>query len=327
MCMYIKSAQYVYVCVYQIKLSGYFLKLCTFLLQMSVQYILVFVCVWTCSDIPDIVTSPVCMIYPTYVFMFVCVVDSGFMYVWKHFLLLTTHMYKHTYRPVCHTWFCCRGHGELGPHHLPGDRHTVRSWILLLQWKAMGCCCDITWAGTSGNHGVCPAIDLCAVPDFAIGAMENWGLITYRESALLVDPLAVSSASQKQRVAGIVAHELAHQVIVISYWYVVCTYVVLYVTLLCWWWKRWNTVICVARLFGHYEYTVTFYILHNDYVIIIYYVRIYIRTHVLKVLFYLAKTFAYHIVEFLMKENTDGCAVFWNLMEKMLTDSVFFHMY
>ena len=101
--MYIKSAQYVYVCVYQIKLSGYFLKLCTFLLQMSVQYILVFVCVWTCSDIPDIVTSPVCMIYPTYVFMFVCVVDSGFMYVWKHFLLLTTHMYKHTYRPVCHT--------------------------------------------------------------------------------------------------------------------------------------------------------------------------------------------------------------------------------
>ena len=69
-------------------------------------------------------------------------------------------------------------------------------------------------------------------------------------------------------------------------------------------------MICVARLFGHYEYTVTFYILHNDYVIIIYYVRIYIRTHVLKVLFYLAKTFAYHIVEFLMKENTDGCAVF-----------------
>jgi len=55
-------------------------------------------------------------------------------------------------------------------------------------------------------------IDLCAIPDFAIGAMENWGLITYRESALLVDPIGTSSASQKQRVATIVAHELAHQV-------------------------------------------------------------------------------------------------------------------
>jgi len=55
-----------------------------------------------------------------------------------------------------------------------------------------------------------PKLDMAAIPDFAAGAMENWGLITYRESALLVDP-AHSSAATKQRVAIVVAHEIAHQ--------------------------------------------------------------------------------------------------------------------
>lgn len=41
------------------------------------------------------------------------------------------------------------------------------------------------------------------------GAMENWGLVTYREVALLVDP-AKSSTRQKSRVALVIAHELAH---------------------------------------------------------------------------------------------------------------------
>ena len=50
-----------------------------------------------------------------------------------------------------------------------------------------------------------------AVPDFPAGAMENWGLILYRETALLYDPKS-SAASNKQRVAVVVAHELAHMV-------------------------------------------------------------------------------------------------------------------
>jgi len=50
-----------------------------------------------------------------------------------------------------------------------------------------------------------------AVADFAAGAMENWGLVIYRETALLFEP-GVNSASNKQRVAAVVAHELAHQV-------------------------------------------------------------------------------------------------------------------
>jgi len=54
-----------------------------------------------------------------------------------------------------------------------------------------------------------PKLDLIAIPDFAAGAMENWGLITFRETALLVDPNS-PSVSVKQRVAYVVSHELAH---------------------------------------------------------------------------------------------------------------------
>lgn len=53
-------------------------------------------------------------------------------------------------------------------------------------------------------------MDLIAVPDFECGAMENWGLVTYRETCLLVDPKNTSTA-RKQYIAIIVAHELAHQ--------------------------------------------------------------------------------------------------------------------
>uniref|UniRef100_A0A8C5M7M6 Aminopeptidase N n=1 Tax=Leptobrachium leishanense TaxID=445787 RepID=A0A8C5M7M6_9ANUR len=52
--------------------------------------------------------------------------------------------------------------------------------------------------------------DQVAIPDFSAGAMENWGLMIYRESALLYDP-EVSSISNKERIAIIIAHELAHQ--------------------------------------------------------------------------------------------------------------------
>mmetsp|Transcript_2941 Transcript_2941/g.13828 ORF Transcript_2941/g.13828 Transcript_2941/m.13828 type:complete len:688 (-) Transcript_2941:883-2946(-) len=55
-----------------------------------------------------------------------------------------------------------------------------------------------------------PKMDMIAIPDFAAGAMENWGLVTYRETALLLDPNQ-SSAQAKARVAEVVAHELAHQ--------------------------------------------------------------------------------------------------------------------
>nr|AML39757.1 aminopeptidase [Haemonchus contortus] len=52
--------------------------------------------------------------------------------------------------------------------------------------------------------------DMIALPDFTAGAMENWGLITYREDSLLYDK-KIYAPMNKQRVALVVAHELAHQ--------------------------------------------------------------------------------------------------------------------
>lgn len=52
--------------------------------------------------------------------------------------------------------------------------------------------------------------DHFALPDFAIGGMENWGLITYRETALLYNNVT-GNLADKQRVGEVVSHELAHQ--------------------------------------------------------------------------------------------------------------------
>ncbi|NXS63895.1 AMPN Aminopeptidase, partial [Brachypteracias leptosomus] len=55
-----------------------------------------------------------------------------------------------------------------------------------------------------------PKSDQVGLPDFNAGAMENWGLVTYRENSLLYDP-NYSSIGNKERVVTVIAHELAHQ--------------------------------------------------------------------------------------------------------------------
>lgn len=55
-----------------------------------------------------------------------------------------------------------------------------------------------------------PKYDMIALPDFAAGAMENWGCVTFRESALLIDEVQ-SDLHDKQHVADVVIHELSHQ--------------------------------------------------------------------------------------------------------------------
>jgi len=53
-------------------------------------------------------------------------------------------------------------------------------------------------------------LDLIAVPDFAFGAMENWGAITFRENLLLFYP-GITSKAGAERIAEVISHEMAHQ--------------------------------------------------------------------------------------------------------------------
>jgi len=55
-----------------------------------------------------------------------------------------------------------------------------------------------------------PKMDLIAIPDFAFGAMENWGAITFRENLLLHYP-ETTSKSGEERICEVIAHEIAHQ--------------------------------------------------------------------------------------------------------------------
>ena len=55
-----------------------------------------------------------------------------------------------------------------------------------------------------------PKMDFVAVPDFSAGAMENWGLITFRETALLFKD-GESGISDREKIVTTIAHELAHQ--------------------------------------------------------------------------------------------------------------------
>lgn len=55
-----------------------------------------------------------------------------------------------------------------------------------------------------------PKADHIALPDFSSGAMENWGLITYREVCLLAEPETASQTS-KEMIASVIAHETSHQ--------------------------------------------------------------------------------------------------------------------
>jgi puromycin-sensitive aminopeptidase len=60
---------------------------------------------------------------------------------------------------------------------------------------------DLPYAGDS--------MDMVAVPDFAFGAMENLGCVTFRETLLLADP-ATSTQGEQQNLVDVIAHELAH---------------------------------------------------------------------------------------------------------------------
>ncbi|KAF4665968.1 hypothetical protein FOL47_004338 [Perkinsus chesapeaki] len=83
--------------------------------------------------------------------------------------------------------------------------------VRVLQW----------YEGFFGTKFPLPKLDMIAIPDFAMGAMENWGLVTFREVDLLCDAEKASFARQ-ERVATVVAHELSHMwfgdLVTLSWW-------------------------------------------------------------------------------------------------------------
>ncbi len=87
--------------------------------------------------------------------------------------------------------------------HVPGKEH-LTGFALDIATHALHFFNDYYGIPYPGDK-----LDLIAIPDFASGAMENLGAVTFRESLLLVDP-DVATQAELQRVADVVAHELAH---------------------------------------------------------------------------------------------------------------------
>jgi puromycin-sensitive aminopeptidase len=117
--------------------------------------------------------------------------------------------------PVMSTYLLAIMVGEFEDVEADADGTSVRVWTTPGKKEqgrfALDVACRLLrfYQGYFGIPYPLPKLDLIAIPDFAAGAMENWGAITYREVALLVDP-AHSSAATRQRVAIVVAHEIAH---------------------------------------------------------------------------------------------------------------------
>jgi len=92
---------------------------------------------------------------------------------------------------------------ELSVVHVPGKGH-LTDYALEVGTHALEFFQDFFEIPYPGDK-----LDLVAVPDFAFGAMENLGCVTFRESLLLVDP-AKASRQELEHIADVVSHEIAH---------------------------------------------------------------------------------------------------------------------
>jgi tricorn protease interacting factor F2/3 len=124
--------------------------------------------------------------------------------------------YKFAKTPIMSTYLLYLGVGEF--EYLSSKQGNVQYRIVATKGNskkgkfALDLCKKlvISYENYFGIKYPLPKLDLIAVPDFASGAMENWGAITFRETILLYDP-KTSSTRTKQYIAEVVSHELAHQ--------------------------------------------------------------------------------------------------------------------
>ena len=125
-------------------------------------------------------------------------------------------LYKFAKTPIMSTYLVYLGVGEF--EFLSGKLGKVTIRIVTTKGNskrgrfALDLCKELvkSYENYFGIRYPLPKLDLIAVPDFASGAMENWGAITFRETILLYDP-RTSSTRTKQYIAEVVSHELAHQ--------------------------------------------------------------------------------------------------------------------
>lgn len=127
---------------------------------------------------------------------------------------------KSTYRfartPVMSTYLVYLGVGDF--EHVQGAAGKTAVRVLATKGKAhrasyaldVACRLLTAYEEYFGIPYPLPKLDLIAVPDFAAGAMENWGAITFREPLLLYDA-DDSSARTRQLVTEVISHEIAHQ--------------------------------------------------------------------------------------------------------------------
>ena len=124
-------------------------------------------------------------------------------------------IYKFSKTPVVSTYLIYLGVGEF--EYLTGNSGKIKIRVITTKGNKskgkfsleLGKKLLTSYEKYFGIKYPLPKLDLIAIPDFAAGAMENWGAITFRETILLYDP-KTSSTRTKQFIAEVISHEIAH---------------------------------------------------------------------------------------------------------------------
>ena len=129
---------------------------------------------------------------------------NGQVRIWfSETMLMSTYLVAFVVGPLEATEPVMVGSLPLRIIHVPGKSHLTEFGL------RVGAFCIEWFENYYGIPYPSDKCDLLALPDFAAGAMENLGCITFREVLLLVDP-ATSTQIEQELVAAVVAHELAH---------------------------------------------------------------------------------------------------------------------